>query len=47
MEFEAKTAAGNILLVYSGIFLLCLLGHTYSWKFYLDSGHVNWLASAL
>lgn len=47
VDFVAKTAAGNILVVYGGIFVLYLLGHTYSCKFYLDSGHVNWLASAL
>lgn len=37
VECEAKTAAGNVLLVFSGIFVLCLLGHTYSCKkLYLD-----------
>lgn len=48
VEFEAETAAGNVPLVCSGIFVLCLLGHTYSCnKFCLDNGHVNWLVSAL
>lgn len=48
VEFEAKTAAGNVPLVYGGVFVLCLLGHIYGCnKFCLDNGHVNWLVSAL